>query len=126
MRFETSFPTEPASVAAARAEVRTVARECGLAELKVEDVALAVSEAVTNAVMHARARTITLVAERGAGELLIIVGDDGTGLTPRRDSPGLGLGLPIIARLAKRLEVISGKGRTEIRMVFPCPEAEAA
>jgi serine/threonine-protein kinase RsbW/stage II sporulation protein AB (anti-sigma F factor) len=75
-------------------------------------VALAVSEAVTNVVVHAyRDRDpddgpghvhVTVTVE--GDELLVAVSDEGTGLTPRPDSPGAGLGLPIIATLADRFE----------------------
>ena len=34
--------------------------------------------------------------------------DLGQGMVPRPDSPGLGLGLPLIARLADRMEIHDG------------------
>ena len=40
-------------------------------------------------------------------------------LVPRPDSPGLGLGLPLIATLAESLELGTGSDdETEVRMVF--------
>jgi anti-sigma regulatory factor (Ser/Thr protein kinase) len=51
-------------------------------------------------------------------ELLVAVSDDGVGLTPRADSPGLGLGLPIIAALADRFEVQERAGGTRVLMGF--------
>jgi serine/threonine-protein kinase RsbW len=48
-------------------------------------------------------------------------------MLPRPDSPGLGLGLPLIATLADSLELGSGKGeRTEVRMTFSLTDSEAA
>ncbi len=35
----------------------------------------------------------------------IAVADDGVGLRPRADSPGVGLGMPLIADLADRFEI---------------------
>jgi anti-sigma regulatory factor (Ser/Thr protein kinase) len=49
-----------------------------------------------------RSRVIVSVE---ADELLVAICDDGMGLSPRPDSPGAGLGLPIMATLADRFEV---------------------
>ena len=87
------------------------------------DIALAVSEAVTNAVKHADAREdeiISLTASVADDWLEIRVIDRGAGFG-NPDSDGLGLGLTIIARLAAHL-TISQEGRgTELIMRFPLP-----
>jgi len=46
--------------------------------------------------------------------------DDGDGLTPRDDSPGPGLGLPLIHRLADRVDHLTPQGGsgTELSMRF--------
>lgn len=71
---------------------------------------LAVSEAVTNAVVHAFRTaeepgsvsvTVTVVPHE---RIEVTVRDDGMGLAPRDDSPGLGLGLPLISTLADETE----------------------
>lgn len=72
------------------------------------DVALAVSEACANVVVHA-------YCDRAPGALhltgfvdeliYLSVADEGSGLTPRLDSPGLGLGLPLIARTTDHFEI---------------------
>ena len=129
MRFEASFPAEPLGVSAIRGEMTAMARACGLDDQGVGDVALAVSEAATNAVVHAypdRAGTIRVRADNDGGELRIVIADSGGGLVPRTDSPGLGLGLPIIASVARRMEVVAEGGGTEIHMVFDCPASRAA
>jgi serine/threonine-protein kinase RsbW len=63
-------------------------------------LALAVSEAATNVVMHAysgrASRPMYVAADFEAGDLEVVVADEGEGLRPRR-SPGLGAGLGIIA-----------------------------
>jgi anti-sigma regulatory factor (Ser/Thr protein kinase) len=87
------------------------------------DVALAVSEAVTNAVKHADARaeeTVSLTASVADDWLEIRVLDRGAGFG-NPESDGLGLGLSIIARLSAHL-TISQEGRgTELVMRFPLP-----
>jgi anti-sigma regulatory factor (Ser/Thr protein kinase) len=51
--------------------------------------------------------------------LLVRICDEGCGMGPRLDSPGLGLGLPLIARSVDALDVHHGDaGGTEIRMAF--------
>jgi anti-sigma regulatory factor (Ser/Thr protein kinase) len=110
-----------------RGEMAAIARECGLGRERVDDVKLAVSEAVSNAVQHAyRDREpgdITGTAHIEDGVLRIVIADSGIGMTPRPDSPGLGLGLPLIAQLADTVEVISNGDGTEIHMTFPCPSS---
>ena len=50
----------------------------------------------------------------------MIVSDAGVGLMPHLDSPGLGLGLPIISQTADVFEVRSSPaGGTELCMRFP-------
>jgi anti-sigma regulatory factor (Ser/Thr protein kinase) len=76
-------------------------------------VALAVSEAVTNVIVHAyRDRApgadpghVHVTVTVDGDELRVAVLDEGMGLSARADSPGAGLGLPIIATLADRVEV---------------------
>jgi serine/threonine-protein kinase RsbW/stage II sporulation protein AB (anti-sigma F factor) len=53
------------------------------------------------------------------GVLRVVVVDEGRGILPRADSPGLGLGLPLIATLAESLELGTGtREETEVRMTF--------
>ena len=121
IRFRGTFPGTPLGVAAARGEVEAVARDCGMDGLALGAVKLAVNEAVTNAVVHAYAENegrVSVTVEVGEKELAITVADTGAGLLPRADSPGLGMGLPLIAQLTERIDVRSGDGGTEIRMWF--------
>ena len=71
--------------------------------------------------LHIGLRGSELAAQTVDHEMLFRVIDDGEGLSPRADSPGMGVGLPLIARLAGRFEVRpgpSGRG-TELLMSFP-------
>ncbi len=57
----------------------------------------------------------------------MIVADSGSGLRPRRNSPGLGLGLAIIARVADGVDLVtSASGGLEVRMRFATAPALAA
>jgi anti-sigma regulatory factor (Ser/Thr protein kinase) len=89
---------------------------------RLEAVRLAVSEALANAVVHAyseRPGSIQVTAAVAADELWVLISDDGCGMHPRTDSPGLGLGLALIAQVSDSLEIISrGIGGTEVRMRF--------
>lgn len=93
----------------------------------IADVRIAVTEAATNAVVHAYAEAegeLRVTAAVDDGRLVIVVGDTGPGLVGRRHSPGLGLGLALIAKVAERLKVVSHPGSTEIQMEFSCPNPD--
>ena len=90
----------------------------------VGSVKLAVSEAATNAVVHAYREAngeLEVRAFVDASELVVIVRDTGLGLAPRADSPGLGLGMPLMASVTTRFQVVSRGEGTEIRMAFALP-----
>ena len=92
------------------------------------DVLLAVTEACTNVVQHAYRssdpgvtdRRIELSADWSDETLTVSVRDVGSGFAPRVDSPGLGLGLPVIAALTETVEIrpLEPTG-TEVLMTFP-------
>ena len=57
------------------------------------------------------------------GELVVVVCDTGIGITPRPDSPGLGLGMPLMASVTNSFRVVSADRGTEIHMAFALPGA---
>jgi anti-sigma regulatory factor (Ser/Thr protein kinase) len=107
-----------ASVGAARRWVIQFAREHGMHA--TADVALAVSEAVRTAVRHA-------YPPGARGDLMLDAATDGEWLTVRVADRGgapaasLGLGAPLVARLAHRIEIAPGDGGvgTVVLMEFP-------
>ena len=90
----------------------------------LSDIALAITEATTNAVLHAyrdRAEpgAVTIKAEFDDEYVCFYVRDEGSGLAPRVDSPGLGLGLGLIAQVADSADVRAPEtGGTEVVMRF--------
>jgi serine/threonine-protein kinase RsbW/stage II sporulation protein AB (anti-sigma F factor) len=127
LRTEHSWPATAEHVGDARAEVAALAARAGAPAPVLDGVRLAVSEAVSNAIMHGyRGRPggrVTVVAEAGERHLTVLVGDDGCGLAPRSDSPGVGLGLPLMAEVADSVSMTPGRdGRgTLVRMTFGLP-----
>ena len=93
----------------------------------LSDIKLAVTEACTNVVVHAYdggEGPLEVAATMRAERLTVVVRDEGRGIVPRPDSPGLGLGLPLIATLAESLELGTGEeNQTEVRMTFRLDEA---
>jgi serine/threonine-protein kinase RsbW len=95
------------------------------------DIALVVSEGLTNAVMHAFVKqavgTMSVIAVATADVLQVSIVDDGSGMSPREDSPGLGWGLKVIAGLTSSLEVDNGPaGRgTELHLTLNAPGLRA-
>jgi anti-sigma regulatory factor (Ser/Thr protein kinase) len=127
--YEATFPPTPQGVGAMRREVAAYAQRAGLDEVGLADVRLAVSEAATNAVVHGYRDTnhgeLKVVAFVSGGEINVIVSDTGQGLAPRPDSPGLGLGMPIMASVTSRFRVVSRGAGTEIHMAFALPDGAA-
>jgi anti-sigma regulatory factor (Ser/Thr protein kinase) len=117
------FTARPEWIAAIRHEVRDCAERNGAADPNA--VALAVTEAITNAVVHAyvdrpEPGDIEVIVQRLPDEgIEILVCDEGRGMMPRADSPGIGLGLPMVATLAERFEVQArAGGGTRVLMAF--------
>jgi anti-sigma regulatory factor (Ser/Thr protein kinase) len=128
-RLRLRVPAVANEVATVRHAVVETATAHGIDGRPREDIALAVSEACSNVVMHAYRHETTpgplaVDAYRDDGEFFVVVCDEGVGMAPRTDSPGLGLGLGLIAGLAKRLEIttVEPAGST-VTMVFGAPYA---
>jgi anti-sigma regulatory factor (Ser/Thr protein kinase) len=118
-----SYAAVPSSVPHARKVLATFAAEAGVGAQRLEDIRLAVSEAITNAVAYAYdgpPGEIHVLAAAVSGELWIVIADDGEGMRGRRgDTRGLGLGLGLMARLSDALTILTrSSGGVEVRMRF--------
>ena len=118
--LELSLSAESESVAKARHAAAEFARTHGA---DPDDIALAISEAVSNAVLHAfRGVDTGRIDVRGfpdGDSLVLSVSDDGVGVTPNPDSPGLGLGLALIGSLSEGVELRKEGRGTTLVMRFP-------
>ncbi len=124
-----SGPAVPAIVPQTRSAVADVAAGGGVSGTRLADVRTCVTEAVTNAVMHAfrgsrTAGRIAVSAEFSGIALILVIKDDGVGFLPRNDSPGLGMGLALIASLSDSMSIITApRGGTELSVTFDLAES---
>jgi len=104
--------------------VSAFAGEIGGDPRQVGDIALAVTEACANVAVHAYRDAdppgqMEIVATEGEGALKVQVIDHGMGLFPRCDSPGIGLGMPLMSHLSDKFETQTSEGvGTEVCMQF--------
>ena len=117
-------PAVPESVGRLRRAIAEFARSAGATDAAVTALELAASEAMSNAVVHAfvdrdEPGTLIVTAECDADEICVVVCDDGSGMRPRPDSPGLGVGLPLMTRATRALNFRARpEGGTEVAMRF--------
>jgi serine/threonine-protein kinase RsbW len=122
--FGRTVPAVAENVAPIRHAIVDLALRSGADEDVRTDLALAVGEACANVVVHAyppgETGPLIVEAEVKNDVMYIHICDQGQGVVPRPDSPGLGLGLPLIANLADRLEITDGEGGvgTDLSMSF--------
>jgi len=125
--LELKLPARAENVAVIRHAFGGFAEALSVDEQTLADIKLAVTEACTNVVIHAyedgEFGNLEVDASIDDDRLTVVIRDNGRGIVPRPDSPGLGLGLPLIATLAESLEL--GKDpadHTEVRMTFRLDE----
>ena len=120
--LQLTLPARAENVAVVRHAFGGLGEALDLPEQTLADIKLAVTEACTNVVIHAYPESegpMEVDASLREDRLAIVVRDEGRGMLPRPDSPGLGLGLPLIATLAESLELARGvDDATEVRMTF--------
>jgi serine/threonine-protein kinase RsbW len=109
--YERVLPALAGSVTRIRSELMQTLVLHELAADRRADIALVVSEATTNAVLHAYGDTtpgpLYVAATLGGESLTVWICDIGSGMRPRRDSPGLGLGLGVITQLCDEVLISS-------------------
>src|SRR4051812_41395337 len=112
----------PASIHEARRLVDELCAQVGLDGSARADVALAVSEAMTNAVCHGyrngQTGDIDVSATVEGAELVLIIRDYGVGPTPHPEAPGLGMGIQIMAELATECHVVPARPGTAATLRF--------
>jgi anti-sigma regulatory factor (Ser/Thr protein kinase) len=122
-RIETlalTLPSEPESGAVARRHLEAFLDS---GQVDVPAVLLAVSEAITNAVVHGyrghRDGVIEVSATQDPDGVRVVVSDWGVGMSPNPEHPGLGFGLAVIGAFAETVQVegIPGGG-TKLTMRF--------
>jgi serine/threonine-protein kinase RsbW len=124
-RLALRLPVRAESVGIGRRAAAQFAEETGFAPATLWRVRLSVSEALSNVVLHAYPDGISdgahlvLAAEADEAAVHFTISDDGSGLRARSDSPGMGLGLALIANSCDELSLDTGDdGGTIVRMAF--------
>jgi len=139
--LELEIPARPEFVALVRLVVSSVASSRRvLAEERIDDVKLAVSEACTNAIeAHSDVETDDHVVVRlfeGDDRLDVVIDDRGTGFDPESlpEHPPVtdperlnferGLGIPLIRTLVDEVDFDSGADGTSVRLTVYCGRAK--
>jgi two-component sensor histidine kinase len=130
--FQVEVAARPQSVAHVRAKLLSwLSHRAQIPERSTGAIALAVTEAVSNAARHAYPGGGGSIVVRGRLEetrLDIEVADAGRGFTPHADTATNGLGMMIIVRLADEVNLLSDDAGTRVRIGFklaPEPVREA-
>lgn len=104
-----SLPAIAGSVGELRHRIVDFAREHGAGRADRDRIALAVTEAAANVVVHAytpgRRGELSYLADLEDGDLQVIVGDDGDGIRERPRTPGSGLGLKLIDEMTTDFDI---------------------
>jgi anti-sigma regulatory factor (Ser/Thr protein kinase) len=110
------------AVPALRRSLVEFARAAGADDDQCEAVRLAMSEAVTNVVLHAYGDLVGPVhvtASIAGSEMWVTVADDGRGINAPSRRPGLGQGLALIGAVSDSITILRrSSGGTELRLRF--------
>ena len=126
--YERLLPAIPQSVGRIRHELLGALARHRLAPAHADDIGLLVSEAATNAVLHAYRHAplgpLYVSAVLVGDALTISVCDCGSGMRGRTDSPGLGVGIALMTRLCDELDLSSEAAQgTCVHATFKSPAA---
>jgi len=134
--LEMEFLSLPANVGVARVAVASFAAQLDFTLSDLEEIKVAVSEAVTNAIVHGygnkAAGLVRITCNLYADALEIIVSDDGQGMADAaralepgqgQDAEHLGLGFIFMRSFMNEVEVDSAPGKgTTVRLVRRLPQ----
>jgi serine/threonine-protein kinase RsbW len=121
--MELALSARAENIAVVRYALGGLGEAFAVPESKLADIRLAVTEACANVVVHAypdgHHGPMEVIASKEEEALTVLVRDWGCGIGPRSDSPGLGLGLSLIAVLADSVQLAHDDiEHTEVRMTF--------
>ena len=126
--MELALPARAANIAVVRHAFGALGEAFAVDEEVLSNIRHAVTEACTNVVIHAypddQEGLLEVAATLSEDKLEVVVRDEGPGIGPRADSPGLGLGLPLIVSLTESVQLgRAADDCTEVRMIFPLSPA---
>jgi anti-sigma regulatory factor (Ser/Thr protein kinase) len=115
-------PVRRESIRPLRCAVVGFARSCGASDEQCEDVALAVSEALSNTVEHAYVGldtpgSVEVEASLRERSLVVVVSDNRIARRAR-DGPAMAMSLRLIFELTERFEFENTRSGTWARMTF--------
>jgi serine/threonine-protein kinase RsbW len=115
-------PARPDAVPAMRSMVASFLAGLDVPATRSAEMQLAVTEACANVVCHAypgeRHGDVSCECEATETEIVIRVSDWGVGSDQRSSRPGLGLGIPLIAKLSDHASQTCRQGVTSAEMRF--------
>jgi anti-sigma regulatory factor (Ser/Thr protein kinase) len=122
-----SLPATPDVIPTLRHEIADYAQSVGIRGAQLDGVRLAVSEAVSNVVLHAydgEPGLVHVTASVVGDEFWVLVADDGRGHNATPIHEGLGWGLAFITEAADDFALAErAGGGSEARIVFRLPPA---
>lgn len=117
-----SYPATRRSIPLIRHRIAEMAEALGATSEQLDAVRLAVSEAVTNVVVHAYRDApgeVRVTVRPLEDELWVLIADDGCGCQTPARTPGLGWGLAVITDSCDEFTLVDrSDGGTEARMRF--------
>lgn len=127
--MELALTARAENIAVVRYALGGLGEAFAVPESKLSDIRLAVTEACANVVVHAypddHHGPMEVIASKDEDTLTVLVRDWGRGIGPRPDSPGLGLGLSLIAALADSVQLAHDDiEHTEVRMTFSLADSQ--
>jgi anti-sigma regulatory factor (Ser/Thr protein kinase) len=118
------LPAVPENVALVRQALGGFAEHLGIKAARIADMKIAITEACTNAVIHAYGEEggpLDVTLGLDPGRVVLTVRDHGHGLRPLpsiSEGPPFGFGLALIASLSDEFGIAGGQHGTEVRIGF--------